>query len=83
MHIQRTRKVLSLTIATHYQVIAVHGRRHGRCIQTGGHELDEGHLRCGILTRDAHWSQSQLRFSTRDWGVELIVKVIIQDFFLA
>ena len=35
------------------EVVAVHRRRHGDPRQPRGHELEEGHLRGGVLQRDA------------------------------
>ena len=35
------------------EVVAVHGRRHGDLGQAGGHELQQRHLRRGVLHRHA------------------------------
>ena len=53
------------------QVIAVHRRRHGSLGEAGGHELQQGHLRRGVL----HGDTVGMEVVVGDAAVDVLVRV--------
>ena len=63
------------------QVVAVHRRRHGHLGQPGGHELQQRHLRGGVLHGDAVGPQIGVGATPLDLLVLGVVEVVDQDLF--
>ena len=57
----------------------MHGRRHGHLGEAGGHELQQRHLRGGVLHRDAVGPQIGVGPAALDLLVLGVVEVVDQD----
>jgi len=62
-------------------MVAMDGGGHGDALASGLHELQQGHLRRGVLHGDAVRSQIDPAAAARDVGARRIIEVSEEDLF--
>lgn len=68
-----------LSILRNDQMIAMDSRRNRKLGKTGRHELDHCHLRRGILTSDASWTELEIGITTTNVCFFDVVDVAVEE----